>query len=215
MAIDYSIYDLKRSFTIHEVAMAYAQTEHELENQQTAYSAIYGELLRDVKGNYLQHRVVRDIRENWINRDSATTDYTDWSKAEIWRVDLSKWFEGRKLKPKFLFKEVRTSKNAVSPKAMRPEPKSKKENELYVVVEKAYLVLRSELRRPPDADEMLKALKERRVKFDPDEIITEIKGKSIHWKPTDGGAGKVAGRKRLQNILSDLNKKYTNQSFIK
>ena len=57
MAIDYSIYDFKKSYTIHEAALAWAETEYEPENRQKAYQAIFDELLRDVKGGYLQCHV--------------------------------------------------------------------------------------------------------------------------------------------------------------
>src|SRR5690606_11189983 len=183
MAIDYSIYDFKKSYTIHEAALAWAETEYEPENRQKAYQAVYDELLRDVRGNYIQYRLKRDIRKNWINWESDSTDYTDWSRAEIWAEDLKRWAEARGQKPKFLFPEMRPAAEAAPPvkeKSAPPKPKQR-ENELHVLIEKVYLVLLSELRRPPDADEILSALDKREEEFDTGEIIQEVKGKCIYW----------------------------------
>jgi hypothetical protein len=220
MAIDYSVYDFKKSFTVHEAALAWAETEYEPENAQKAYDAIYTELLRDVRGGTVQSRVKRDIRKNWINIDSDYSDRTNWSKAEIWAEDLRRWAEERGQKPKFLFPEMRSKPEA---EATTPptknntsaQAKSKRENELHTLLEKVYLTLRSELRRSPDADEMLATLRNRRKEFDTNEIIREIKDKRIAWVHTDGAEGISMGRKSLQNYLSKLNKKYEKQSVVK
>lgn len=219
MAIDYSIYDFKKSFTVHEAALAWAETEYEPENAQKAYDAIYTELLRDVRGGTVQSRVKRDIRKNWINFESNYSDRTNWSKAEIWVEDLRRWAEARGQKPKFLFPEMRSpDAEATAPPTKNnttAQAKAKRENELHALLEKVYLTLRSELRRSPDADEMLATLRNRRKEFDTDEIIREIKDKRIAWVHTDGTEGISMGRKSLQNYLSKLNKKYEKQSVIK
>lgn len=220
MAIDYSIYDFKKSFTVHEAALAWAETEYEPENAQKAYDAIYTELLRDVRGGTVQSRVKRDIRKNWINWESDSSDRTDWSKAEIWAEDLKGWAEARGQKPKFLFPEKRSEAEAEAKAKLTKNStpvlaKSKRENELHTLLEKVYLTLRSELRRSPDADEMLATLRNRRKEFDTDEIIREIKDKRIAWVHTDGTEGISMGRKSLQNYLSKLNKKYEKQSVVK
>ena len=215
MTIDYSIYDLKRAFTIHEAAQAYAQTEHEPENQPTAYNAMYAELLREVKGNYLQHRITRDIRENWIKAQSPTTDYTDWSKAEIWRDDLYKWFEARGLKSKFLFKEMRVDSSMSRRKGRAPAIKPiVRESELHTLIENAYLVLILEYHRPPKGTEMLKELKARSKEFDPAEIIQEIKNRTIYWASSGGYEQKMT-YKTLQNLLSGFNKNHEKHKVIK
>ncbi len=220
MAIDYSIYDFKKSFTVHEAALAWAETEYEPKNAQKAYDAIYTELLRDVRGGTVQSRVKRDIRKNWINIDRDYSDRTDWSKAEIWAEDLRRWAEARGQKPKFLFPEKRSESEAEA-KAKPTKnntpvlAKSKRENELHTLLEKVYLTLRSELRRSPDADEMLAALRSRGKEFDANEIIREIKDKRIAWVHTDGTEGISMGRKSLQNYLSKLNKKHEKQSVVK
>jgi hypothetical protein len=220
MAVDYSIYDFKKSFTVHETALAWAETEHEPENMQKAYQAIYAELERDVKGNYLPSRIKRDIRKNWIDWESATTDYTDWSRAEIWRDDLKRWAEARGQKPKFLFPEMRPNPEAekIAPPVKNEKPvqaKPKRKNELHALLEKVFLALRSELRRSPDTDEVLIALKHRREEFDEDAIIREIKDKRISWSRTDGEEGTSMGRKALQNRIWELNKKYGKQLLVK
>lgn len=217
MAVDYSIYDFKKSFTIHEAAQIWAETEYEGENVRAAYNAIYSELLRDVKGNYLQHRITRDIRQNWINWDSDTTDHTNWSRAEVWRDDLKQWAEARGQKPKFLFPEMRTAEAAAPIKKAdcASIAESKQGNELHALLEKVYLALRQTLRRSPDADQLYSALKERGAEFDTKGIITEMKDKRICWNPTDGTSGKPMGRKALQNLVSELNKKYEKQSVVK
>lgn len=220
MAIDYSIYDFKKSYNVHEAALAWAETEYEPENAQKAYQAIYAELLRDVQAGSLQCRVKRDIRKNWINWESDTTDYTDWSRAEIWAEDLRRWAEARSQKPKFLFPEMRPKPEAEEIEAAVKEtkavkPKAKKQNELHALLEKVYLTLRFEFAREPDADEVLLALKDRRKEFDEDEIIQEIKDKRISWTRTDGTAGKPMGRKAVQNHVSELKEKYKKQSFVK
>ncbi|MBY0406623.1 MAG: hypothetical protein K2Q01_02945 [Rickettsiales bacterium] len=220
MAIDYSIYDFKKSFTVHEAALAWAETEYEPENAQKAYDAIYTELLRDVRGGTVQSRVKRDIRKNWINWESDSSDRTNWSKAEIWTEDLKRWAEARGQKPKFLFPEMRSKPEAEATALptknnTTAQAKAKRENELHTLLEKVYLALRSELRRSPDADEMLATLRNRRKEFDTDEIIREIKDKRVAWVHTDGTEGISMGRKSLQNYLSKLNKKYEKQSVIK
>ena len=219
MAIDYSIYDFKKSFTVHQAALAWAETEYEPENAQKAYDAIYTELLRDVRSGVVLARVKRDIRKNWINIDRDYSDRTDWSKAEIWAEDLKRWAEARGHKPKFLFPEMRSPEAEATPPPtknnMSAQTKAKRENELHTLLEKVYLTLRSELRRSPDADEMLAALRNRLKEFDTDEIIRDIKDKRIAWVHTDGTEGISMGRKSLQNYLSKLNKKYEKQSVIK
>jgi hypothetical protein len=95
------------------------------------------------------------------------------------------------------------------------QAKAKRENELHTLLEKIYLALRSELRRSPDADEMLAALRNRRKEFDANEIIREIKDKRIAWVHTDGTEGISMGRKSLQNYLSKLNRKYEKQAVVK
>lgn len=212
MAINYSVYDFKKSFTVHEAALAWAETEYEPENAQKAYDAIYAELLRDVRSGTVQSRVKRDIRKNWINWESDSSDRTDWSKAEIWAEDLRRWAEARGQKPKFLFPEMRSKPEteAIAPHTKNrstTQAKAKRENELHTLLERVYLALRSELRRSPDADEMLATLRNRRKEFDANEIIREIKDKRIVWVHTDGTEGISMGRKSLQNHLSKLNKK--------
>ncbi len=88
-------------------------------------------------------------------------------------------------------------------------------NELHQLIEKVYLTARPKSKRAPNADEILSILKERCAEFDTNNIITEIKGNSIHWGPTDGTSGKPMGRKALQNLISELNKKHKKQSVIK
>lgn len=96
-----------------------------------------------------------------------------------------------------------------------PKKKAPAPNELHQLIEKVYLTARPKLKRAPNADEILSILKERRAEFDTNKIITEIKGNSIHWNPTDGTLGKPMGRKALQNLISELNKKHKKQRVVK
>ena len=83
-------------------------------------------------------------------------------------------------------------------------------NELGLLFEKVSLTAFPKRKRLPNADEILDVLKERCDDFDSKKIIIKIEGESIHWQPTDGTAVSVAGKKRLQNIVSKIRKIHKN-----
>jgi hypothetical protein len=220
MASDFSIYDLRRSFTVHEAALAWAETEHEPENLQRAYQAIYAELLGDVKSNQLPHRIKRDIRKNWINWESDYSDRTDWSKAEIWAEDLKRWAEARGQKPKFLFPEMRIAvvekTEAVPQENLPPKPLPPRENRMHGLLERVCLDLFAQYKRWPQAKEVLQALEQeennpdRSSKYDPDGIIQEIKGTTIYWQ-SDGADEPKMELKTLQNRIGILKENHKTQ----
>jgi len=220
MASDFSIYDLRRSFTVHEAALAWAETEHEPENLQRAYQAIYDDLLSDVKSNQLPHRIKRDIRKNWINWESDYSDRTDWSKADIWAEDLKRWAEARGQKPKFLFPEMRIAVaekcEAVPQENLPPKPLPPRENRMHGLLERVCLDLFAQYKRWPQAKEVLQALEQeennpdRSSKYDPDGIIQEIKGTTIYWQ-SDGADEPKMELKTLQNRIGILKENHKTQ----
>jgi hypothetical protein len=220
MASDFSIYDLRRSFTVHEAALAWAETEHESENLQRVYQAIYAELLGDVKSNQIPHRIKRDIRKNWINWESDYSDRTDWSKAEIWAEDLKRWAESRGQKPKFLFPEMRvavvTKTEQVPQEKAEPKPLPPRENRMHGLLERVCLDLFAQYKRWPQAKEVLQALEQeennpdRSSKYDPDGIIQEIKGTTIYWQ-SDGADEPKMELKTLQNRIGILKENHKTQ----
>ncbi len=83
-------------------------------------------------------------------------------------------------------------------------------NELGLLFEKVSLTAFPKRKRLPNADEILDVLKERGDDFDSNKIIIKIVGESVHWQPTDGTSPSIAGKKRLQNIVSKIRKIHKN-----
>jgi hypothetical protein len=75
-------------------------------------------------------------------------------------------------------------------KPLQPKPLPKiaqkkvvpRENEMHVLLERAFKVLNKELKRAPTAKEVWRGLQDRRVEFDTDSIIYKFIGDTIEWR---------------------------------
>lgn len=91
-------------------------------------------------------------------------------------------------------------------------PLPPRENDIHRLLERTFLLLRDELKRPPQAKEILRALEKDQDKYDPDGIIDEIKADILYWQSTDGNDCQMT-LKTLRNRVSIIRKKF-NSRFI-
>jgi hypothetical protein len=217
MAFDYTFFDLRKHFTIDDAAIAWCEIMDRAECRKMPFLQMRGALLQAVQEGQIEADIPEKIVERRIRGCLYDMSEPEYEKALIPRENLKAWAITLSQKPKFLFPEMRQKPESekIVPVKDKPEPKAKQKNELHALFEKIYVVLRAELRRPPDAEEMLSAVRNRKIEFDESEIVQTVKDRCIFWLPTNGKNIREMGKKALQNRIGELKIQYGDQLVVK
>lgn len=95
-----------------------------------------------------------------------------------------------------------------SPSERQPVPR---ENEMHVLLERAFILLRDEFGRPPTVKEVWRALQERADTLDTDHILYKIDGDTIEWRSMAGHTS-VMRFDSAANRLSRIRKKFSGKN---
>lgn len=122
MAFDFSITDLKNSFTVDGAAMAWCEIETLSECQEVRFVQMRSALVEAMQSEELEADLAYKTGTEYIRGGYYDVDVPDYYRSAISRKALLKWALLKGQKPKFLFPEMRDISPAVSPAAIVEAP---------------------------------------------------------------------------------------------
>lgn len=170
----------------------------------------------ELKAETIEHRQLVQTSMLWVDGSKINPDiedkYQTFRSFRIHRDDYRAFLEANGEWPPAAdspvaawFAEVSGNE---SPPEKQPVPR---ENEMHVLLERAFLLLRDELGRAPSMKEVWRALQERADTLDTDHILYKIDGDTIEWRSMAGHTS-VMRFDSAANRLSKIRRKFSGKN---
>lgn len=208
---------LPEKLNLQQIARLYFP-EKEATTDRVAIIAALQEAIKsgELKAEMLEHQRLVQTSMLWVDGSKINPDiedkYQTFRSFRIHRDDYRAFLEANGEWPlpadspiAAWFAEV--SGNESSPEK-QPVPR---ENEMHVLLERAFLLLRDELGRAPSVKEVWRALQERADTLDTDHILYKIDGDTIEWRSMAGHTS-VMRFDSAANRLSKIRRKFSEKN---